>query len=343
MESTIDNADGATTLENQQIRHLGFEFKGNGMEYFKIWIVNILLTIVTLGIYSAWAKVRTNRYFYSNLYLDDSNFRYLAEPLTILKGRIIAVIAFIIYSVVSGLVPVLGIILAIALLFAIPYFINMSLAFNARMSAYKNIQFRFSASYGEAFMVMFVWPILGVITFGILYPLALLKMHEYVVKNSAYGTSKFDYNATYKDYGMIFLIMIGIILAVMVPVGIIVAVAPSLALISPILIVVMYIGIILYSIVAITNLYYRSTSLLAHGFESNMTIIELGKVMLINLFFTIITLGLYLPAAKVRMTKYMCSCLVMNAEGSLDNFAAAEKENISALGEEFGQVFDFGI
>lgn len=339
----MDTSTDLASQDSQPTSQLGFEFKGDGMEYFKIWIVNVLLTIVTLGIYSAWAKVRTNRYFYSNLYLDDSNFRYLAEPMTILKGRIIAVIAFIIYSVVSTLSPMLGIGLAIVLLFAIPYFINQSLAFNARMSAYKNIQFRFSAGYGEAFMVMFVWPIVGVLTLGILYPLALLKMHEYVVRNSAYGTSKFDYNATYKDYGMIFLIMIGIILAVMIPVGIIVAFAPSLGFISPILIAVMYIGIILYSIVSITNLFYRSTSLLAHRFESSLTIVELGKVMLINLFFTIITLGLYLPAAKVRMTKYLCSCLIMNANGSLDNFAAAEKENISALGEEFGQVFDFGI
>ena len=33
-------------------------FVGTGSEYFRIWIVNLLLTIVTLGIYSAWAKVR---------------------------------------------------------------------------------------------------------------------------------------------------------------------------------------------------------------------------------------------------------------------------------------------
>ena len=43
-----------------------FEFTGSGSEYFKIWIVNVLLTIVTLGIYSAWAKVRRLRYFYNN-------------------------------------------------------------------------------------------------------------------------------------------------------------------------------------------------------------------------------------------------------------------------------------
>ncbi len=33
----------------------GFRFTGNGGEYFRIWIVNLMLTIVTLGIYSAWA------------------------------------------------------------------------------------------------------------------------------------------------------------------------------------------------------------------------------------------------------------------------------------------------
>src|SRR3954471_6399831 len=46
-----------------------FIFSGKGGEYFKIWIVNILLSIVTLGIYSAWAKVRNKQYFYGNTQL----------------------------------------------------------------------------------------------------------------------------------------------------------------------------------------------------------------------------------------------------------------------------------
>ena len=33
-------------------------FTGSGSEYFKIWIVNVLLTIITLGMYYPWAKVR---------------------------------------------------------------------------------------------------------------------------------------------------------------------------------------------------------------------------------------------------------------------------------------------
>ena len=56
-----------------------FEFRGDGAEVFKIWIVSLLLTILTLGIYSAWAEVRSNRYFYSNVYFEGESFRYLAK------------------------------------------------------------------------------------------------------------------------------------------------------------------------------------------------------------------------------------------------------------------------
>jgi len=45
-------------------------FTGDAREYFNIWIVNIALTILTLGIFSAWAKVRKKRYFYGNTYAD---------------------------------------------------------------------------------------------------------------------------------------------------------------------------------------------------------------------------------------------------------------------------------
>ena len=39
------------------------DFGGSGFEYFKIWIVNILLILITLGVYYPWAKVRNQRYF----------------------------------------------------------------------------------------------------------------------------------------------------------------------------------------------------------------------------------------------------------------------------------------
>lgn len=97
-EAQGQTADGgaeggiADAKDSTESRSLPFKFTGSGGEYFKIWIVNIFLTIITLGIYSAWAKVRNKRYFYSNTQLDGSTFKYLANPLKILQGRIIAVV-----------------------------------------------------------------------------------------------------------------------------------------------------------------------------------------------------------------------------------------------------------
>ncbi|HAG47009.1 MAG TPA: DUF898 domain-containing protein, partial [Gammaproteobacteria bacterium] len=71
------------------------EFTGSGGEYFRIWIVNLVLTILTLGIYSAWAKVRTKRYFYRNTIIGGSPFEYHARPIQILKGRAIVVGAYL--------------------------------------------------------------------------------------------------------------------------------------------------------------------------------------------------------------------------------------------------------
>jgi len=322
---------------------LNFEFRGDGMEYFKIWIVNVLLTIVTLGIYSAWATVRNRRYFYSNTILDNSSFSYLADPITILKGRIIAILVFVAYSVLSTMAPVAALAMLVVLLFLFPFFLNKSLAFSHRMSAYKNIQFRFKGTYGEAFMVMYVWPLIGMLTLGILYPLAFLKTNQYIVNNSSYGTTKFNFTATFKDYGIIFLIMVGVALVLGIPAWAIMTFMPELAAIGPVIMVLVYFGLIVYFMVETTNLFYRSTALGDHTFEANLSMGGLAKVILTNAVLTMITLGLYLPAAKVRMAKYMCSCLAMNAAGSLDSHAAAEKENISALGDEFGEVFDFGI
>ncbi len=63
---------------------------GNAREYFGIWIVNILLTIVTFSLYAPWAKVRRLRYFYGNTVFYRRKFDFTGVPTRILIGRIIA-------------------------------------------------------------------------------------------------------------------------------------------------------------------------------------------------------------------------------------------------------------
>mgnify|MGYP003342959055 CR=1 FL=1 len=83
----------ASSTPNGQI-----EFTGNGSEYFRIWIVNLALTILTLGIYSAWAKVRRLQYFYRNTALMGHGFDYHGDPVAILKGRITGIVLLVAYN-----------------------------------------------------------------------------------------------------------------------------------------------------------------------------------------------------------------------------------------------------
>lgn len=87
---------------------LRFSFTGNARDYFGIWIVNTLLKIVTLGIYTAWAKVRKRRYFYGNTLLNDTVFEYLADPMALFKGWLLAAVLFVLYSVGTNVNPLLA-------------------------------------------------------------------------------------------------------------------------------------------------------------------------------------------------------------------------------------------
>src|SRR3979409_2523918 len=84
------------------------EFTAHAGEYFRIWIVNLALTIVTLGIYSAWAKVRKRRYFYAHTRIAGEGLEHRAQPLAILKGRLIAVALFAGFIAVGRMVPELA-------------------------------------------------------------------------------------------------------------------------------------------------------------------------------------------------------------------------------------------
>ena len=140
--------EGATA--QQQARNLPFQFHGDGFEFFRIWIVNILLSIVTLGIYSAWAKVRTQRYFYGNTQLDSSSFEYLADPVAILKGRVIAFVVLVAYSVAQQVSVTVGLVALALFLLALPWMLVRGLSFRNHNSAWRGVRFGFAGSYGGA-------------------------------------------------------------------------------------------------------------------------------------------------------------------------------------------------
>ena len=160
-------------------RALSLAFHGRAGEYFRVWIVNLCLTLLTLGLYSPWAKVRKKRYFYSRTTLDDTPFQYLARPLPILKGRLVALALFLVWYVSSHFyTAALPYVVAAGFVVA-PWVLARSAAFNARYSAFRNLTFGFDDRYGTAFKVLNV--------FGLLPLVVVLAMVAVRQDSGAYG------------------------------------------------------------------------------------------------------------------------------------------------------------
>lgn len=143
---------------------LRFEFTGTGAEYFRIWVVNLLLTIVTLGVYSAWAKVRRLQYFYRNTRFDGAVFDYHGNPKAILKGRILALVLLAAYKIsfeISGLVTI---VVALVLAAILPWLLARSFRFKLANTSYRGVHFRFQGTVAQAYRTLILFPVVLTLT-----------------------------------------------------------------------------------------------------------------------------------------------------------------------------------
>jgi len=232
------------------------KFTGSGSEYFKIWIVNILLTIITLGIYHPWAKVRNRRYLYGNTNLANRNFEYHATGKQLLLGFIIGVIIFALYTFVTNVAPQFAIVFIVLFMLIFPWLIWRSLMFNMKVTSFSNVHFSFKGALKTSYAVFLGYPLLGyalivavgvlaaviapslesldkmviiiggiilllLVMVGYIYFIALIskKAKEYTINNSYYGQGKFSTNLELKKFINIYAKAFGIVLIPLVILG----------------------------------------------------------------------------------------------------------------------------
>ncbi|MGB0133614.1 YjgN family protein [Dokdonella sp.] len=335
-----------------------FVFDGSAREYFRIWIVNLALSILSLGIFSAWAKVRTQRYFYGCTRLAGVPFEYLAKPLPILKGRIIAVILFSSY-VVAGQYSI-GMQLGLALLIAVlaPWLIVRGTAFKARYSAWRGLNFRFIPDYGEAYIRFLVLILPLILTLGMLYPWIKGKQKEFIVENHRYGGNWFRFLLRPGQFYPPYLIAWGAIMGWMMlssflMIGMImVDVAssggseepPASMMIG--LMVVMYSGyfaVLPFLAAALANLTYNHIEIDGRRFRSTLKGHQLLWIYASNTVAILLSAGLLIPWAMVRLARYRAECLSLLSPDDFNGMRAESSTGIDAIAAEVDGLFDIDI
>ncbi len=343
---------------------LPFDFRGSGGEYFRIWIVNLLLSIITVGIYSAWAKVRRMRYFYGNTFLEGHSFEYHGQPLAILKGRIIVFGGYALFVVLTEFYPLAGLAMIPLFIFGVPWIIMRSRLFQMRMTSYRNLRFNFHGTYGGAMGAFVGWPLLVVLTLYTTTPIWLRKRVAYSVGNAAYGRERFRFVTSTGAFYKFWLISIGLgLLAYASLWGMmslfdfkgamsaltgdpdaIKAFFTGAGLVVMLIFIMMMLGITGYYEASFNNAAFGGIELGPNFVVSKLQTWPLVWIYLTNFLGIVLTLGLFYPWAKVRQVRYQLENTWLSSTG-LDGFTASATQATDAVGEEIGDFFDvdFGL
>lgn len=331
-------------------------FTGSGSEYFRIWITNTFLTIVTLGIYSAWAKVRRTRYFYGNTRLAGASFDYHGKPTAILKGRVVALVLLAVYQLASESTQLLAAALFVLALGGLPWLIWKSLQFRLFNSSYRGIRFGFSGSLQGAYIAYLLWPALASFTGFLMAPFAHQRIKRYQHTQSRYGAAQFDFNAGVGNFYLTYLKALLVIAAGVAVLGLVFSGALAMvtkrgmdaATLSSVLAFVaalyawFFLAVPLFSAM-MQNLVWNHTGIGPHRFDCRVSVARVLFIALTNLVAIIFTLGLFIPFATIRMMKYRIEAMAMLVDGSLDDFVADVQAQAGALGEGAADLLDLDL
>lgn len=142
----------------QRIESHPLEFSGSGGEYFRVWLVNVLLSVVTLGFYTPFARRRTAQYFYAHTLVADSPLEFTAQQRKMVLGFLLLVLLYATFKAASdtGQDTVASAMMLAGALLA-PYFWASAMRFRLDATRWRGVRLQFTAGWGEVYRAS--WPL----------------------------------------------------------------------------------------------------------------------------------------------------------------------------------------
>ena len=346
-------------------------FLGRGGELFTIFVVNLLLTLVTLSIYRFWGKVKVRNYLYGHSDLLGERFAYHGTGKELLIGWIKAVFIFaaLIGAMVAadtvGLEPAVHAlavtILNILLYFLMVYAMVGSKRYRLSRSSWYGIRFSFRATAKDALALFIKGGILTMLTLGLYFPFFYAKQHEFWIANSYFGNRKFHYDGRGKELIGTFVLTSAINVGGFIVIGMLVPVvigmggamegdmggaegeAATGALLLTIILPLVFLFIIALSYAffkaRIDRYNWAHTTCDGVRFESTVTVWKLLRLYTGNAFILVFTVGLGLPLVMIRLIRFRFDNLVITGEADLETIRQ-EAQAESSTGEGLADFMD---
>lgn len=358
--------------------HASLRFTGTGPEYFRVWIVHTLLTILTLGIYSAWAKVRKARWFAQHTFLLGDSFDFHGRPLRILVGRGVALILFLAYSYSFDWSPSAGVAVLLLLLVLGPLLFGSAQRFRLVNTSWRGLRFGFDAPRARIYAVVIplvlvwtggtVWTAMqGGVAGAVVIALASIALWPGIHgalktlqhRHARLGTLQFAFSrsigAFYGLYARALgfgLLMVLMLLVVQLIVSSVLAAsgvldkanATTAGLYSGLAAgFLLYVTCWPYFAARMQQLVWERTSAGELRFHSSIRAGRLWKLVLGQMLLVAATLGLYWPFAAVAIARYRVESLSVEGQEAWPVVHAPAVAPASAVGDAALDYFDLDI
>lgn len=341
------------------IRVVPLEFRGKAGEYFRIWLVNVALSIITLGLYLPWARVRMRRYFYGQTYLEGHNFQYSASPVSLLAGYLLVGALFITFTFTQNFDgwKWLSYLLIAAFYLLYPWLLYRSLRFQAHNTLHRGLRFGFGSSVGQSYLLYGLLPLTYWFTMGLTIPLAQFLQRRFVAQGLRYGGAAGSFRGSAGPVYLTYLAAAGGALAVgLLVVALLVGLQalhlersqgwqqawPYLAV--SLLGALGYLGMGQFVKAQLLRYTLEQAQLGATlRFRVRYRPLGLTWILLSNLLAQFLTLGLATPWAAVRKSRYLLSHIDILTLAPLDQYQAGGNLHEAALGEAAAELFDIGV
>ena len=303
-------------------------FHGSGSTLFGIHVVNVLLSLVTLGVYYFWGKTRIRRYVFGESAFDGDRFAYHGTARELLLGFVKAFVVFfvpiVLLTVVRDVLDVDPVIkgaaaLSISLLFLMFIPVAMVGARRYRLSrtSWRGIRFSFRGPALDFVKIFIGGSFLTGLTFGLYYPFFMTRRQAFMIGHSYFGDERFAFDGRGRDLFGPFLLTVLLTL-------------PTLGLSW------------VWFFARKRRFFWDHTSFGAARFRSTVTGGALLGLWLVNMLLLIPTVGLAWPWVRVRNIRFAFRYL--DLEGPLDlERIRQQAQRVSATGEGLAGFLDTGF
>ena len=307
-----------------------FSYHGTGGSLLLLQLKNALLTIVTLGIYSFWAKNNLRKFHYENTEVDGERFEYHGTGGELLRGGLKAFGLIFLLSLGFGIVTALlgpvdptatpG---AIAIVFYLVLGVLMLLAIHSTRryrlsrSSWRTFRFSYDARLKDFAIMMLKGLALTIITIGFYSPFFANQRRAFFTRHVRFGSERFQYDGD----------------------------AQSLfgAFLRSVLLTIPTLGFHWFWYFAFKHRHFwNHTTFGGTEFQSTVNGSELLMLHLTNALLTIFTLGIGTPWAVVRTKAFYCDNL--SIVGVVDWATIHQRmQPATSMGEGLAEAFDIDV